>query len=147
MKLRFSLAWFRSGKNISRAFKMLPAYRLFQDYTDRISRFIPCETSGLLLREKSVLWVCEREQKSRELSSVDVARELEKVTASGTGELQIVIGGADGFTARELEAMRPALRWSFGPMTLPHELAAVVAAEQVYRAVAIIRNHPYHRDH
>lgn len=147
MKIRFSLAWLKSNHNVSRAFKMSPAYLLFQEYTDRISRFIPCEVGGGLGRDRAMLWVCEREQKSRELSSVGVAREIEKVMSSGTSELQIVVGGPDGFTAQELENMKPTLRWSFGPLTLPHELAAVVAAEQIYRAIAIIKNHPYHCGH
>ncbi len=65
----------------------------------------------------------------------------------GIQELQIVIGGPDGFTPQELKEMAPALRWSFGPMTLPHELAAVVAAEQIYRALTILHHQPYHSKH
>jgi len=66
---------------------------------------------------------------------------------SGIQELQIVIGGPDGFPPKELEEMKPRLRWSFGPMTLPHELAAVVAVEQLYRAMTILHHQPYHSGH
>ena len=58
-----------------------------------------------------------------------------------------MIGGPEGFTPGELEAMAPGLRWSFGPMTLPHELASVVAAEQIYRALTILHRQPYHSGH
>lgn len=61
--------------------------------------------------------------------------------------MRIVIGGADGFREEELAKRNVDLRWSFGPMTLPHELAAVVAAEQLYRAWAQIKKLPYHDGH
>lgn len=147
MRIRFSLAWLKPGQNVNKAFKMPAAFELFRDYTDRISRSIPCEADGHLPEGKAVVWICEREQKSRQLSSAELAREVEKVMTSGAKELQIVIGGPDGFTAGELDAMNPAMRWSFGSLTLPHELASVIAAEQIYRALAIIKNHPYHSGH
>jgi len=52
------------------------------------------------------------------------------------------IGGAVGLPA-ELRA-RARWRLSFGPMTLPHRLARIVLAEQLYRAFAILRGEPYH---
>ena len=66
---------------------------------------------------------------------------------SGTKELQIVIGSAEGFSEKELAEWNPDLKWSFGPLTLPHELAAVVAAEQIYRALTILKRLPYHAAH
>jgi 23S rRNA (pseudouridine1915-N3)-methyltransferase len=147
MRIRFSLDFLKAGQPVPKAFKMQGALSLFQEYTTRTGRMIPCETGSYPSNGKSVTWVCEREQKSRVLSSTDLARELEKVMTAGAQELQIVIGGPDGFTKEALEEMKPVLRWSFGSMTLPHELAAVVASEQIYRALTIIRRHPYHSGH
>ncbi|HEX4068063.1 MAG TPA: 23S rRNA (pseudouridine(1915)-N(3))-methyltransferase RlmH [Acidobacteriaceae bacterium] len=53
------------------------------------------------------------------------------------------IGPADGWS--EGARKRASLLLSLGPMTLAHELARVVLAEQIYRALTILANHPYHR--
>jgi 23S rRNA (pseudouridine1915-N3)-methyltransferase len=55
----------------------------------------------------------------------------------------IVVGGSTGLDAVMLG--RADERWSLGPLTLPHELARVVAAEQLYRAGTILRGTPYHK--
>ena len=58
-------------------------------------------------------------------------------------DIAFVIGGADG-TAARLKNGADWL-WSLSPLTLPHGLVRVVLAEQLYRAVSVIGNHPYHR--
>jgi len=55
----------------------------------------------------------------------------------------VVLGGSTGLDAAVLD--RAAERWSFGPLTLPHELARVVALEQLYRAATIRRGEKYHK--
>lgn len=59
-------------------------------------------------------------------------------------DVVFVIGGADG-TADALKKEADLL-WSLSPLTLPHGLVRVVLAEQLYRAVSILGNHPYHRE-
>jgi 23S rRNA (pseudouridine1915-N3)-methyltransferase len=59
-------------------------------------------------------------------------------------DVVFVIGGADGAAAR-LKTAADWL-WSLSPLTLPHGLVRVILAEQLYRAVSILGNHPYHRD-
>jgi 23S rRNA (pseudouridine1915-N3)-methyltransferase len=60
-------------------------------------------------------------------------------------EIWLCVGPADGWTAEALAGAD--LQLGLGPMTLAHELARVVAAEQIYRAWAILEGHPYHRGH
>lgn len=55
-----------------------------------------------------------------------------------------VIGGADGLDERV--KARATRQLGLSRLTLPHALARVVLAEQLYRAVCIIKGHPYHRD-
>lgn len=57
--------------------------------------------------------------------------------------LAFVLGGPDGLGQAVLD--RAALSLSLGPMTLPHGLARIVLAEQLYRAMTILAGHPYHR--
>jgi len=58
-------------------------------------------------------------------------------------DLVFVIGGADGLPAGWRERADSLL--SLSAMTYPHELARVMLAEQIYRAFAILRGHPYPR--
>lgn len=58
-------------------------------------------------------------------------------------DVALLIGGPDGLSQDCLE--RAERRWSLSPLTLPHPLVRIVLAEQLYRAVSILKNHPYHR--
>jgi 23S rRNA (pseudouridine1915-N3)-methyltransferase len=57
--------------------------------------------------------------------------------------LVLVIGGSHGLGTGVLE--RAGSRWSLGPLTLPHELARVVVAEQIYRGFTILAGERYHK--
>jgi 23S rRNA (pseudouridine1915-N3)-methyltransferase len=72
------------------------------------------------------------------------ARKLEGWRDGGAREAQFRLGGADGFDdAARAEAD---LLLSFGRATWPHLLARAMLAEQLFRAVSILANHPYHRE-
>lgn len=58
-------------------------------------------------------------------------------------DVAFVIGGAEGLDPTLKESAH--LMLSLSPMTLPHQLVRVILAEQLYRAVSLLRNHPYHR--
>jgi len=147
MRIRFSLAWLKPAQVPAKGFKSAAAFSLVREYTERIGHFLPCETGAYPSKMKSCLWVCERGKRSKAIASEALAHELQKCMNSGAQVLEIVIGGPDGFTDEVLDEMKPSFRWSFGPMTLPHELAAVVAAEQLYRALTILHHQPYHSGH
>jgi len=57
--------------------------------------------------------------------------------------LALLIGGPDGLAPSCRE--RADFTWSLSPLTLPHALARVVVAEQIYRAMSLLAGHPYHR--
>jgi 23S rRNA (pseudouridine1915-N3)-methyltransferase len=84
------------------------------------------------------------DEKGETLSSLAFARKLEGWRDGGAREAQFRIGGADGFD--DAERSRADLLLSFGRATWPHLLARAMLAEQLFRAVSILANHPYHRE-
>lgn len=75
-------------------------------------------------------------------SSEELSRRIERWQLTAR-PVALVLGGSTGL-APELEE-RAAMRWSLGPLTLPHELARVVVCEQLYRGFTILRGEPYHK--
>ncbi len=147
MIVQFAFGWLQSAGTASKAFKHAGTLALFEDYTKRIAHYSECRMTTLPIKEAStgVLWLCHRSHGARLISSEDLAKKLETVRDNGTRTLTIGIGEADGFSAENLKTLRPGFLWSFGPATYPHELAAVMAAEQLYRAWTILHHLPYHR--
>lgn len=78
----------------------------------------------------------------RAMDSYAFARIFEKAEMTGR-DLVFLVGGADGLPA-EVRG-RAGMLLSLSMMTFPHELARAMLAEQIYRAFAILRNHPYVR--
>ena len=79
----------------------------------------------------------------KQRSSVDFSRHLDELALRGTSDLTFVIGGSDGVS--DAVRARADETFSFGPITLPHNLARVVLLEQIYRAYKISRGEPYHK--
>jgi 23S rRNA (pseudouridine1915-N3)-methyltransferase len=78
------------------------------------------------------------------LSSSAFAHMLGRWRDDGVREARFEIGAADGFDAAA--RAQADLLLSFGRATWPHLLARAMLAEQVFRAVSILANHPYHRE-
>lgn len=83
------------------------------------------------------------DETGREMSSRSFAGWLGETKDQGCRDLVFAIGGADGHCPSLLE--RSGCKLSLGKMTWPHMLARLMLAEQIYRAVSILANHPYHR--
>lgn len=81
--------------------------------------------------------------KGKETSSEQLASKIERYALDGNSNLAFVIGGSDGVTNEV--AARATERISFGPITLPHNLARIVLLEQIYRAFKIQKGEPYHK--
>ena len=84
------------------------------------------------------------DEKGREFSSREFADFLQKRMNSGIKNLVFVIGGAYGFS--EAVYKRANQKIALSKMTFSHQLIRLIFAEQLYRAYAIINNHPYHND-
>jgi 23S rRNA (pseudouridine1915-N3)-methyltransferase len=80
--------------------------------------------------------------RGRGWTSEQLAERLEHWRGQGR-DLAFLIGGPEGHGSDVLA--RADESWSLGPLTLPHMLVRLVVAEQLYRAAALLANHPYHR--
>lgn len=77
-----------------------------------------------------------------ELDSPSLAARLQKVAASGAKRWAWLVGGPYGFS-QEVYCRVPE-RLSLSKLTLTHEMARLIATEQLYRAATILRGEPYH---
>jgi len=83
-------------------------------------------------------FVCLLDREGRQLDSIAFSEFLEERRQSGQ-DLCFIVGGPYG-----IDVDRCDMRVSFGPVTLPHQLARVVLLEQLYRAHKILAGEPYH---
>lgn len=83
------------------------------------------------------------DENGRNLTSEDFSRRLESWKDEGVSDVVFAIGGADGHGADVLG--RADLKLALGAMTWPHQIARILLAEQIYRAITIQSGHPYHR--
>jgi len=83
------------------------------------------------------------DERGRELTSAQFAAQLARWAAEQS-PTAFVVGGPDGLDARTKSQAAVLLRLS--SLTLPHALAQVLLAEQLYRAATRLTGHPYHRE-
>lgn len=108
-----------------------PVKRALETEGKRILAALPAGCVRVALDERGTLF-----------DTMALARRIARWREAGR-DVAFILGGADGLAE---DVKRSAdLLWSLSPLTLPHGLARVVLAEQLYRAVSILQNHPYHR--
>jgi len=116
------------------------------DYEGRAARYWPLDVREV--REERLAGVVAEvdvvacSEDGARMSSVEFARWLQAARERAK-DFAFVIGGAFGLPDTLLE--RAKSRLSLAPWTLPHELARLVLAEQLYRAGTIVRGEPYHK--
>ena len=84
------------------------------------------------------------DERGQALSSLDLAKQLERWRDGGKREARFLIGAADGHDEDQRKSAD--LLLSFGEATWPHLLVRAMLAEQLFRATSILANHPYHRE-
>ncbi|HEX8162137.1 MAG TPA: 23S rRNA (pseudouridine(1915)-N(3))-methyltransferase RlmH [Pyrinomonadaceae bacterium] len=153
--MRLRLIWIGKTRNEH-------ARALVEDYVGRLARF--CRTEVSELREGAGggdRAVMEEEARriegalapgslavlldvdGQQLSSHELAARLEGWLNAGHKEVAFVVGGHLGVT--DGIRRRADARWSLSRLTLTHEMARVVLAEQLYRAFTIVRGLPYQK--
>ena len=133
-----------------------PCTTLAREYTERSSRFAECSLqsvrneAGLLARvdkgvgrTRAILILAD--SSGKQVTSQELAESVRRLRDSGVQQVIFAVGPADGWSGDTLA--RADMTIAFGRITLPHELALVILAEQVYRALTILAGHPYHTGH
>ncbi|MEM9694414.1 MAG: 23S rRNA (pseudouridine(1915)-N(3))-methyltransferase RlmH [Myxococcota bacterium] len=126
-----------------------PAYRVLVDeYLGRLRHF--CSVEEVELRDgprlatqldkasKDAVRVA-LEVEGKTWTSRALATQLEGWASRGKGIVSFAIGAADGLP----QSYRRDVEWSLSRLTLPHRMAKLVVAEQLYRAMTILRHVPY----
>ena len=137
---------------------------LIEDYRQRLKHYVPFELVILpdiknaksltqdqlkaaegeaILAKVGTTEVVLLDEHGAEYRSVDFASWLQKKMGSGR-DLTLVIGGAYGFSPAVYERANGKL--SLSQMTFSHQMIRLMAIEQIYRAMTILRNEPYHHE-
>jgi 23S rRNA (pseudouridine1915-N3)-methyltransferase len=85
------------------------------------------------------------DSRGKQLTSEELASFLDNHQNRSPHPLLFAIGNADGFSEEARKSASFVL--SLSRMTFPHDLARVVLLEQLYRALSILKGHPYHLGH
>jgi len=120
--LNFINIGFKTTKNKKNLY--VEEYKKALSYVDRNSILIALDENGL------------------KLSSLQFAEKMTNWNES-SADIFFIIGGPDGLTEYVTDKANVVI--SLSKMTFPHHLLKVILTEQIYRAMCIISNHPYHR--
>ena len=137
---------------------------LIDDYRQRLTHYVPFELVVLpdiknaksltqdqlkaaegeaILAKVGTTEVILLDEHGSEYRSVDFAEWLQKKMGSGR-DLSLVIGGAYGFSPAVYQRANGKL--SLSQMTFSHQMIRLMAIEQIYRAMTILRGEPYHHE-
>jgi 23S rRNA (pseudouridine1915-N3)-methyltransferase len=143
--------------------RLRPAYREAADeYLRRLSRLLPVQEREVREAGRAGNPTAQQREEGRRLveatpagaitvaltregtawSSAALARQVQR-WRDGARPVAFLLGGSTGIDPALVRSTD--VRWSLGPLTLPHELARVVVLEQLYRAATINAGQPYHK--
>ncbi len=109
----------------------------------QITAAIDAEGQRLLSRIPASATVVALCIEGKEMTSEALSQQVSQWAVDGVSHLAFVIGGSFGLSDAVKREAR--LRLSFSPMTFPHQLARILALEQVYRAFHIASGGKYHK--
>lgn len=123
---------------------------LMDDYVARIGHYADVETTELRETSDAALRKLKippgattvlLDAEGKQFTSAQFAKWLGRLRDSGARDMFFLCGASEGFP--EEMRRRAGQMISLSPLTMPHEIARVVLAEQIYRAFTILTGHPY----
>jgi 23S rRNA (pseudouridine1915-N3)-methyltransferase len=100
------------------------------------------EARAILAKVNPADWLVALDERGQQLDSVELSKQVARAQQQAR-DLLFVIGGDEGLDPEVLAKAQLVL--SLSRMTLPHRLARVVLAEQLYRSFTVLRGEPYHK--
>jgi len=135
---------------------------LIQEYIKRTNKYINCEVSYLLVNDQDPIKKKKKEfskfsdminkddrvflldERGKQYDSLSFSAKLSQCIDLGVKRIVLVVGGAYGFSEEMYKFSNELIALS--KLTLTHEIARLFISEQIYRAITIINNHPYHHE-
>lgn len=136
------------------------------EYTKRLSYYIPFNIDYLLdvknnkklsedqqktLEGNTILGALEKsdyvvllDEHGKEFTSIEFSKYIEKKMTSVPKRLVFIVGGPYGFSQEVKERANEKI--SLSKMTFSHEMIRLIFTEQLYRAMTIMNNEPYHHE-
>ena len=108
----------------------------------KVEKLLDAEADRILAAIPSRRRLVVMDERGRQWSTARLAESVRNWMREG-GDTVFIIGGADGLAAAIRNSADEVLALS--ALTMPHALARILLAEQLYRAVSLIKGHPYHR--
>jgi len=109
----------------------------------QVDEVLAKEASAILAKIPKDSYVFALCVEGKQISSEDLADQIEKIQVNGTSSITFIIGGSVGLSD-EVKSLANA-RLSFSKMTFPHQLFRVMLIEQIYRAFKIMSGQTYHK--
>ncbi len=131
---RFPRAW---------SFQLHTISTIHRSKNDKSRQALNAESEGLMSRLQPDEQLILLDESGTQMSSIGLAAKLADWQRDGQN-LCFVIGGPEGVSQKLRK--RADTIWSLSLLTLPHGLARVLLAEQLYRAWSLETGHPYHRE-
>ena len=100
------------------------------------------EAQMIRLRLSDTVFVA-LDAKGQSIDSETMTKRIQTLRDSGSRSLSFIIGGADGLDPDFVKEAQSVI--AFGAVTLPHQLARIILAEQLYRSMTLLSGHPYQR--
>ena len=113
------------------------------EYKNRLTHYIPFEME-VIPDIKNVKNLSEAQQKEKEFTSMQFSTYLEKKMHTVPKRLVFVVGGPYGFSEAVYKAASEKI--SLSKMTFSHQMIRLIFIEQIYRAMTILNNEPYHHE-
>lgn len=108
-----------------------------------VEQLLVAEAARILAALPSKCRIVAMDERGRQWTTAKLADSITGWMRNGGGDTAFLLGGADGLDTNIKNSADEILALS--AMTLPHGLARILLAEQLYRAVSLINRHPYHR--